>query len=121
MPYAVLTVGLLIIAISIYLAAKQPPATPQVDPGELEELVVQIQLAADDAIARIQEKLDQVGDLSIEPKEAPPQLSAMAQQVQELSSQGLSHREIAAKLGRGTGAIELALGIANFMGEEKNS
>ena len=120
MPYAVLTVGILLIAISVYLAAKQDlsPA-PQLNPEEFQELVAQIQLAADDAIARLEEKLSQVDSLSTE-KQAP-QLPSFAQEVQQLAQEGLSQEEIAAKLGRGKGEIELALGIANFIEKEQSS
>jgi DNA-directed RNA polymerase specialized sigma24 family protein len=116
MPYAVLTVGVILIAISIYLATKQNPS-PQLDPVELQELVVQIQLTADDAIARLEEKLVQVDVASRE----VPQLPTFAQEVEQLKVQGLSLEEIATKLGRGKGEIELALGIASFSQKEKSS
>ena len=114
MPFAVLSAGVILIGISIYLASRQPEPVPQIDVHEIEELISELQYIADDAIARLEKKLAQVKAVTAE-----RQLSSFAQEVAELAATGLSHEEIAAKLGRGKGEIQLALGIANFSKEQK--
>lgn len=117
MPYIVLIVGIILIAVSLYLAVKQQPI-PQTNTAELEELMEQIQLTADDAIARLDEKLSQAEFALAREQPQPP---TFAQQVKQLAASGLSLEEIAAKLGKGKGEIQLALGLANFGHKEQGS